>query len=51
LTVIVGLWVAGAAHTPAAAQTGGAPVERRVAGWGSQVRRNRPIKTRERWQG
>jgi ABC-type glycerol-3-phosphate transport system substrate-binding protein len=50
LTVIVGLWVAGAAHTPAAAQTGGAPVELRVAWWGSQDRHNRTIKTIELFQ-
>jgi multiple sugar transport system substrate-binding protein len=50
MTVIVGLWVAGAAHTPAAAQSGGAPVELRVAWWGSQDRHNRTIKAIELFQ-
>ena len=50
MTVIVGLWMAGAAHTPAAAQSGGAPVELRVAWWGSQDRHNRTIKAIELFQ-
>ena len=50
MTVIVGLWLAGAVHTPAVAQSGGAPVELRVAWWGSQDRHNRTIKAIELFQ-
>ena len=52
MTVLVGLWLAGAVHTlPAAAQSGsGAPVELRVAWWGSQDRHNRTIKAIELFQ-
>ena len=50
MTVIVGLWMAGAAHIPAAAQSGAAPVELRVAWWGSQDRHNRTIKASELFQ-
>ena len=50
MTLIVGLLLAGAAHTPAAAQSGGAPVELRVAWWGSQDRHNRTIKAIELFQ-
>jgi ABC-type glycerol-3-phosphate transport system substrate-binding protein len=46
------LWLAGAAHTPAVAQSTspGAPVELRVAWWGSQDRHNRTIKAIELFQ-
>jgi multiple sugar transport system substrate-binding protein len=50
MTVIVGLWMTGAAHIPAAAQSGAAPVELRVAWWGSQDRHNRTIKAIELFQ-
>jgi multiple sugar transport system substrate-binding protein len=50
ITLIVGLGLAGAAHTPAVAQSGGAPVELRVAWWGSQDRHNRTIKAIELFQ-
>src|SRR5262245_1314680 len=50
ITLIVGLWVTGAAHTPAVAQSGGAPVELRVAWWGSQDRHNRTLKAIELFQ-
>jgi multiple sugar transport system substrate-binding protein len=50
MILIVSLWVAGAAHTPAAAQSGGAPVELRIAWWGSQDRHNRTIKAIELFQ-
>jgi multiple sugar transport system substrate-binding protein len=48
-----GLWLGGAVPTPAAAQSaspGGAPVELRVAWWGSQDRHNRTIKAIELFQ-
>ena len=50
MTVIVGLWLTGAVHTPAVAQSGGAPAELRVAWWGSQDRHNRTIKAIELFQ-
>src|SRR5262245_42648905 len=52
MAVITGLWVAGAAHTPAVAQSAspGTPVELRVAWWGSQDRHNRTIKAIELFQ-
>jgi multiple sugar transport system substrate-binding protein len=49
LTVIAGLWLAGGTHTLAVAQSG-APVELRVAWWGSQDRHNRTIKAIELFQ-
>jgi ABC-type glycerol-3-phosphate transport system substrate-binding protein len=50
VTLVVGLCLAGAAHTPAVAQSSGAPVDLRVAWWGSQDRHNRTIKAIELFQ-
>jgi len=50
ITLVVGLWLAGAMHTPAVAQSSGSPVELRVAWWGSQDRHNRTIKAIELFQ-
>src|SRR5262245_50346794 len=50
IVAVAGLWLAGATHFPAAAQSSSAPVELRVAWWGSQDRHNRTIKAIELFQ-
>src|SRR5215813_15646521 len=50
ITGITGLWLAGAVHFHAAAQSTGTPIELRVAWWGSQDRHNRTIKAIELFQ-
>ena len=52
MLVIAGLWLSGGDLSPVAAQTTspGAPVELRVAWWGSQDRHNRTIKAIELFQ-
>ena len=49
MLVIAGLWMSGADLAPVSAQTA-APVELRVAWWGSQDRHNRTIKAIELFQ-